>query len=102
MWIEKFWIPALLIIVTGLSGLIFENVRASRKSNEANSRGIMLLLRRQIISDHHRFCEKGEPMTRFDYEDVVEVHNTYKALGGNGLTDKMYDELQQLDIGGAK
>ena len=102
MWIEKFWIPALLTIVTGLSGLILDTVRKSRKSNEANAKGIMLLLRRQIIADHSRFCDKGETMTHFDYEDIVEVHDTYKALGGNGLTDKMYEELQQIDIGGTK
>lgn len=100
MWIEKFWIPALLIMVTGLSGLIFENVRASRKSNEANSKGIRLLLRRQIVSDHKKYVVKGEPLTHFAYDDIVEVHDAYKALGGNGLTDKMYQELQQIDIVG--
>lgn len=64
--------------------------------------GMALLLRRQIIADHKKYCINGEPMTAGAYDDIVEVHNTYKALGGNGLTDKMFDELAKIEIAEGK
>ena len=102
IFLDKFLAPCLLALVTALSSYMVYVLKENRKASDANSKGIMLLLRRQIISDHKRFCDLGETMTHFDYEDIVEVHDTYKALGGNGLTDKMYEELQQIDIGGTK
>lgn len=99
MWIEQFLIPALLAVVTALCTYMVKTLNESRKVNNANAKGTMLMLRRQIISDHKKFCVRGEIMTHFDFEDITEIHNAYKALGGNGLTDKMYSELQGVSIG---
>lgn len=102
MWIEKFLIPALLAIVTALCTYMVQELKASRKMNNANAKGTMLLLRRQLIADHEKFCQKGEPMSHFEFEDMVEIHSTYKELGGNGLTDKMFEDLQAIDLAGGQ
>ena len=100
--IKDLLIPGLLVVITSLSSYMVHVLKETRKTNNANATGTMLLLRRQIISDHERFCQKGEPMSKFDFEDIVEIHNAYKSLGGNGLTDKMYDDLQGIDIKGGE
>lgn len=92
--------PAILAILTAVLGWIGAMIMDTRKTNRANAQGTMLLLRRQIVRDHYKFVTRGEPMRAFDYADLTEIHETYKALGGNGLTDKMFDELQNLDIVG--
>lgn len=99
-WIEKLFIPGALSLLTALTGYAIYMLKESKKFNSAQAAGTRLLLRRQIVSDHKKYVVKGEPLTHFAYDDIVEVHDTYKALGGNGLTDKMYQELQQIDIVG--
>ena len=85
-------------IIVGLTSYVVYLLKNSKKKEEANARGIMLLLRRQIVKDYEKYVIKGEPMTAFDYEDIDEVYSAYKALEGNGLTDKMFKELQDIDI----
>ena len=100
LWIEKLLIPGALAIITGLTSYAVHVLRDSRKFNSAQAAGTRLLLRRQIVADHKKYVQKGEPMSHFAYDDIVEVHDAYKALGGNGLTDKMYEQLQHIDIVG--
>lgn len=98
MWITEFLFPALLSVVTAGVGYAVFLLKEGRKLSDANAKGTMLLLRREIVEDHKRFVKQGEPLTSFDFSDLTEIHDAYKALGGNGLTDKMYDDLMALDI----
>lgn len=99
-WIEKLFIPGVLSLLTALTGYVVHMLKESRKIGSAQAAGTRLLLRRQLVADHKKYVVKGEPMNHFVYEDIIEIHDAYKALGGNGLTDKMYDELQQISIAG--
>lgn len=99
-WIEKLFIPGVLSLLTALTGYVIHMLKESKKANSAQMTGTRLLLRRQLVSDHKKYVVKGEPMNHFAYEDIIEIHDAYKALGGNGLTDKMYDELQGISIAG--
>lgn len=100
LWIEKLFIPGALTVITALTGYAVHVLKESRKFNSAQAAGIRLLLRRQIIADHKKYVKKGEPMSHFAYDDIVEVHDAYKALGGNGLTDTMYEKLKDVEIAG--
>lgn len=91
-------LPLLLPVVTALCGYMTWALQQSKKVNDANAKGTMLLLRREIVNYHKRHCKEGEGLTTFDFTDLTEIHDAYKALGGNGLTDKMYDDLMGLDI----
>ena len=99
-WVEKLFIPGALAIITGLTSYAIHILKESRKYNSAQAAGIRLLLRRQIIADHKTYVKKGEPMSHFVYDDITEVHDAYKALGGNGLTDTMYEQLKDMEIVG--
>lgn len=85
-------------VIAALCGYMVKLMQDNRKTISANAKGTMLLLRQQIIKAHHKHVVKGEPMTAFDFEDLTEVHQTYKDLDGNGLTDKMWEELTSLQI----
>jgi len=85
-------------ILVALCGYISVMVKDSKKTTKANAKGTMLLLRRQIIVAHRKFVEKGEPMTAVDFEDLEEIHAAYKELDGNGLTDKMWTEIEALHL----
>lgn len=90
--------PAILAVLAAFLGYAISLLKDSKKTTDANAKGTMLLLRREIIEAHKRHCIQGEPMDAFSYKDVQEIHAAYKALKGNGLTDKMFGELEALDI----
>ena len=85
-------------VVVAFCGYMTYLLKDNKKTSKANAQGTMLLLRRQIILAHHKFVVLGDPMTAFDFEDLEEIHNAYKDLGGNGLTDKMWDEISELKL----
>lgn len=92
--------PAILAVLAAFLGYAISLLKDNKKTGDANAKGTMLLLRREIIDAHKRYCQRGEPMDAFGYKDVQEIHTAYKALGGNGLTDKMFAELEALEIKG--
>lgn len=96
--IKELLIPGLLIVLGALSTYMTWILQHNKKTSDANAKGTMLLLRREIIKDHMRFISNNEPMTKFDYNDLQELYEAYKGLNGNGLTDKMYEELQKVPI----
>ena len=100
--LNNFVYPALLALITAALSLISYYIKKVLNINNANAKGTMLLLRREIINDHYKFCVKGEPIQAFDLSDITEVHKAYKELGGNGLTDKMFEDIMELEIGGDK
>lgn len=87
------------ILVAGL-GYIVWLLQQSKKVTNANATGTMLLLRREIIEDHRRFCLEGEPMTADDFAYIDEVFKAYKGLGGNGMADKLFGELSKIETRG--
>lgn len=100
MWIKELLIPGILAIITALCSYMVHALKENRKVGGANAKGTMLLLRRQIIASHDKFCKAGDPISHFDYKDVTEIYEAYKALGGNGLTDRMFEDIKALDITG--
>ncbi len=89
------------MLVAGL-GYIVWLLQQSRKVTDANAIGTMLLLRREIIDDHRRFCVEGESMSADDFAYIDEVYQAYKGLQGNGMADKLYNELKAKETGAIK
>ena len=87
------------ILVAGL-GYIVWLLQQNRKVADANAVGTMLLLRREIIEDHRRFVNDGEMMSAADFAYIDEIYQAYKGLNGNGMADKLYNELVKLNTGG--
>ena len=79
-------------------GYIIHILKDQRKGDKAASSGIMLLLRRELYDMHKKFVLRDDKFTRDDYSNVVEVYECYKALGGNSTADKLYEELDDLEI----
>ena len=89
-------------IVTVALGYIVWLLQQNRKVTGANATGTMLLLRREIIEDHRRFCIEGENMSPDEFAYIVEVYQAYKGLNGNGMADKLYEEIKAKETAGGK
>ena len=71
-------------------------LKQSNKKRDANSRGTMLLMRIQIIEYHDKYCSKGY-IPSYVLQNVLELYEAYKQLGGNGLIKQMVEEMKQLE-----
>lgn len=85
-------------VLVALTGWIVYILKEQKKSQTAQERGIMLLLRREIIEAHYKFCTLGDPMTALDFATLVETNEAYKALGGNGMTERLFEDIKAREI----
>ena len=96
MWIEfvRITYEITLPIVLGLMVHFLKEQKSDRK---ANTTGLMLLLRVQLIEYHDKYVKAGEIPT-YAYENFCEMYAAYHELGGNGMVTKMFEEVKELHI----
>ena len=85
-------------VLVALLGYIVWLLQKQKKAQTAQEKGLMLLLRREIIEAHRHFCTLGETMTALDYQTVCEINDAYKELGGNGMTEKLFDDIKAVEV----
>ena len=61
------------------------------------SNGQRCLLRSDMLSIYYHNREK-KTIRQYEYENFVMLYEAYKALNGNSFVDKIYKEIQDLEI----
>ena len=82
-------------IIGAILGFIAAKYKKTRKKDLAIEQGVQALLRNEIIRRYREFESKGE-ISILDKENLEEMFEQYKNLGGNGTVKKMMDELLNL------
>ena len=94
-------LPVLLgYIVWLLKTQATERMTAEKKQKdetEKSNKGMMLLLRIQLIEYHDKYMELGK-IPSYAYDNFCELYDTYHDLGGNGMVTKMKDEIDSLHL----
>ncbi len=90
--ITSYLIPTIL---GGILGFISTKLKKNKKKDLAIEQGVQALLRNEIIRRYREFETKGE-ISILDKENLEEMFEQYKNLGGNGTVKKMMDELLEL------
>lgn len=72
-----------------------EKDEKEKKKDEAIELGVQALLRNEIIRRYREFESKGE-ISILDQENLDEMFEQYKNLGGNGTVKKMMNDLYEL------
>lgn len=80
-----------------LLGYIVWLLKNQKKDRDASGKGIMLLLRVQLIEYHAKYTESGE-IPSHAYQNFTEMYEAYHALGGNGMVTKMKEEIEELHL----
>lgn len=84
-------------ILGGVVGFISTKLKKNKKKDLAIEQGVQALLRNEIIRRYREFELKGE-ISILDKENLEEMFEQYKNLGGNGTVKKMMDDLLNLKI----
>lgn len=82
-------------ILGGIVGFISTKLKRNKKKDLAIEFGVQALLRNEIIRRYREFESKGE-ISILDKENLEEMFEQYKNLGGNGTVKKMMDDLLNL------
>jgi len=57
--------------------------------------GIKAVLRDRILQSRRYFCDKGYIPAQ-EFENIEQMHNSYAAMGGNGLAHRAFIEISNL------
>ena len=82
-------------ILGGILGFISTKLKKNKKKDLAIEQGVQALLRNEIIRRYREFESKGE-ISILDKENLEEMFEQYKNLGGNGTVKKMMEDLLEL------
>lgn len=87
-----------------LQGTLKENRRLKQekeKKQEAEENalkeGVLCLLRSELIKYHAKYMEEGS-ITMHGYQNWMLMYKAYKALGGNGMIDHMWQDIEDLKM----
>ena len=85
------------IVLPIVLGYIVWLLKEQNEKRDANSAGTMLLLRVQLIEYHDRYMKIGS-IPSYAYENFCQMYEAYHRLGGNGMVEKMHEEIQELHL----
>lgn len=90
-------VSILTVVLTAMLGYIVWLLKQQKTERDANSRGTMLLLRVQLIEYHDKYVQLGH-IPSYAYQNFCEMYEAYHALGGNGMMEKMKEEVDGLHL----
>lgn len=87
-FIIKYWMELLFTIITSSTIYIF-------KEHKGLKSGLKALLRNEIIRIYENYSILGY-CPNYMKENVNEIYNNYKLLGGNGYASNIIDKIYDL------
>lgn len=78
-------------------GYIVWLLKEQKKDRTAQEKGIMLLLRVQLIEYHDKYMRKGKIPT-YAFQNFEDMYQAYHELGGNSMAEKMHEEINELRL----
>jgi len=94
-YILKYWIGFTFGIITSAICGLWKGYETLHKKNCATQSGVQALLRAQIIQVYNKYIERGY-LPIYERENIDELCNQYKALGGNGVITGLMEKLYEL------
>ena len=92
------------VMVFIIQSLLKDNKRLREGRKEENIKkeaalqnGLVCLLRIQLIEYHSKYMEL-DGIPSYAYENFELAYKAYKALGGNGMIEHMWEDIQELQI----
>lgn len=88
------------IIVALLSSstiYFYQKLKQYKKMMNATKKGVQALLRSEIIKKYIEYRKNGCTSIH-DQEIINELYEEYKTLGGNGVIDKLVQEIAEMEV----
>lgn len=93
-------IIAIILSVIGASGfwsIILYLFQKKDKNKTLTIEALLALLHDRVYITIEQILEKGT-ITEEEYDNLLHLYNPYRDLGGNGVCEKMMNEIQKMTI----
>lgn len=90
------WAKDICSIAT-CAALVIKPVREWLMGTEALREGQRCLLRAEIVRIYYRHHDDRQ-LREYEYKNMKQCYDAYKALKGNSFIDRIYDEMKEWDI----
>ena len=90
------WAKDICSIAT-CAALLIKPVREWLMGTEALREGQRCLLRAEIVRIYYRHHDDRK-LREYEYKNMQQCYNAYKALKGNSFIDKLHEEMKEWDI----
>jgi len=87
----------LLVTLIGEIGVLLGVILPVIASVRKIQNGTRCQLRSEMLRIYYQYHESGT-IRQYEYENFVMLYEAYKALKGNSFIDKIYKEIQSLEI----
>lgn len=96
-FIVEYWLEFFFGIMVSVIGYLCKKIIEYHKLIETTRRGVQTLLKCQIIAKYDEYKQRGF-VSLYDREIIGELYIEYKNLGGNGLINKLVDDIEKISL----
>lgn len=90
------WAKDICSIAT-CAALLIKPVRERLMDTKSLREGQRCLLRSEIVRIYYRHHDDRK-LREYEFKNMKQCHEAYKALEGNSFVDRIVDEMQEWDI----
>ena len=80
----------LVAIIEAVAARERKRIKSDNQKSDALMNGVQALLRREIIAEYNHYSEQRY-IPIYGMENVLDMYNAYKELGGNGMAAKLVE-----------
>lgn len=77
--------------------LLIKPIREKIMGIGSTREGVRCLLRSEIVRTYYR-NRKEKVLHEYEFKNLVQCYDAYKALKGNSFIDRIYAEMQEWEI----
>lgn len=96
-FVVKYWVEVLFGAIISAIGFILKSMRKRKQEQDAIKEGLLALLHDKIYNYCQMYIDRGY-ITVEEMKNLEYLYNSYRALGGNGTGQEIYERAKELPI----
>ena len=94
-FIVKYWVQELMAAIVAAMGFLANKVRVWKQKQDLVTAGVLALLHDRLYQAFQVYLNRGY-CTLEDRDNLEYMFRPYKALGGNGTGEELYNRCMAL------
>lgn len=94
-FVLKYWVQEVMAVITAAVGFLINKVRIWKKEQDLVKSGVLALLHDRLYQACQFYIQRGY-CTLADRDNLEYMFEPYKALGGNGTGEDLYNRCLAL------
>lgn len=96
-YITKYLIEILFSFVSFLFMFLYKKVRNLINTMNATKKSLLALTKNLFIQKYY-FYKRQNSISLYEKEALINLYSEYKKLGGNGIVENMFEEIDLIPL----